>query len=143
MISVRSVLLSVVFAASLAACNDPEERVATYMQRGVQQFEAGKYEAAAKALVEAAALPGDPHERAQAAMNAGVMFEKAKSDTAQAEVQHALDGFQGFSAFAYGSLFETPNDAVDRPDAASRAERDALRKAVLPWLRAAKPSTAR
>jgi uncharacterized lipoprotein YddW (UPF0748 family) len=73
----------------------------------------------------------------------GVMFEKGMNETLRVEVQRGLDQFNGFAAFAYGSLFETPNDAVDRPDEASRAQRDALRQAVLPWLRTMKPSTKR
>jgi uncharacterized lipoprotein YddW (UPF0748 family) len=73
----------------------------------------------------------------------GVMFEKAKSDALRAEVQQALDEFNGFAVFAWGSLFETPNDAVDRPEPAARAARDALRQVVMPWLREARPGGAR
>lgn len=72
----------------------------------------------------------------------GIMFEKADPATLRVELQRALDDFQGFSIFAYSSLFPSPNDAVDRPEAADRAKRDALLKAVLPWLRDAKPALA-
>lgn len=73
----------------------------------------------------------------------GVMFEKGKPDVLRTEVQQSLDEFNGFAVFAWGSLFETPNDVVDRPDPAARAARDALRQAVMPWLSTAKPAKAR
>lgn len=73
----------------------------------------------------------------------GIMFDKGDAATLRAEVQRALDQFQGFSIFAYSSLFPSPNDAIDRPDEAVRTKRDALLKAVISWLRAAEPASSR
>jgi len=64
----------------------------------------------------------------------GVNFEKADAGVATTEIRHALDTFGGYAVFAYASIFPSPNDAADRPDAESRAKRDALGKALLPLL---------
>lgn len=73
----------------------------------------------------------------------GVMFDGGDAATLRTQVQRALDSFQGFSIFAYSSLFPSPNDAVDRPTPTERAKRDALLVAVRGWLRDAKPAAAR
>lgn len=73
----------------------------------------------------------------------GIMFENGDPASLQRQVQRALDSFQGFSIFAYSSLFPSPNDAVDRPTPAERAKRDALLVSVRGWLRDAKPGAAR
>jgi len=70
----------------------------------------------------------------------GIMFDKGDASSLRAQVQRALDSFQGFAIFAYSSLFPSPNDAVDRPTPEERAKRDALLVAVKGWLREAKPS---
>lgn len=72
----------------------------------------------------------------------GIMFDKAKPDALRVQVEAALELSQGFAIFAYSSLFPSPNDAVDRPDAESRAARDALGKAMQGWLRDVKSKSA-
>ncbi|MBL8859754.1 MAG: family 10 glycosylhydrolase [Planctomycetes bacterium] len=70
----------------------------------------------------------------------GIMFDKGNADVLRTQVQRALDQCNGFAIFAYSSLFPSPNDAVDRPDPAQRAQRDALGKALSGWLRDLKPA---
>lgn len=69
----------------------------------------------------------------------GVSFGLGTSESMRAQVQTALDEANGFAIFAYSSLFPSPVDAVDRPDPAERAKRDALSKSVRAWLRDIKP----
>jgi uncharacterized lipoprotein YddW (UPF0748 family) len=71
----------------------------------------------------------------------GVNFGMGTPDTMRAQVQTALDKSSGFAIFAYSSLFPSPVDAVDRPEPAQRAKRDALSKLVQAWLGDMKPGT--
>ena len=64
----------------------------------------------------------------------GVYFEKGDTGVLTEELGYALRTFRGFAIFAYSSLFESPNDAVDRPDPASKAKRDQRGKAMAPVL---------
>lgn len=61
------------------------------------------------------------------------------------EIETSLAYFGGFAGFAYGSLWPSPQDPVDYPDAAARATRDARGAALVPVLRrfASEPAPAR
>jgi uncharacterized lipoprotein YddW (UPF0748 family) len=64
----------------------------------------------------------------------GVSAEKGTIDVNRAQLEHALATFGGFSIFAYGALFPSPNDSVDYADPAARARRDERGRALVPIL---------
>lgn len=52
----------------------------------------------------------------------------------RAQLQSALHTFRGYSIFAYSSLYDSPNTALEKQDEGASEHRLALRKALLPDL---------
>jgi len=55
-------------------------------------------------------------------------------ETDRAQLETVLHTFRGYSLFAYSSLFDSPNTALDKQDEATRDRRELVRKALLPQL---------
>ncbi len=55
-------------------------------------------------------------------------------ETDRAQLETALRTFRGYAMFAYSSLFDSPNAALDKQDEAARDRRALRRKALLPQL---------
>jgi len=55
-------------------------------------------------------------------------------ETDRAQLETVLHTFRGYSLFAYSSLFDSPNTALEKQDEATRERRELVRKALLPQL---------
>jgi uncharacterized lipoprotein YddW (UPF0748 family) len=55
-------------------------------------------------------------------------------DTDRAQLESVLHTFRGYSIFAYSSLFDSANTALDKQDERTRERRALVRKALLPQL---------
>jgi uncharacterized lipoprotein YddW (UPF0748 family) len=55
-------------------------------------------------------------------------------DTDRAQLERVLHEFRGYSIFAYSSLFDSPNTALDKQDEMTRERREMVRKALMPQL---------
>ena len=55
-------------------------------------------------------------------------------ETDRAQLETVLHTFRGYSLFAYSSLFDSPNTALEKQDEATRDRRDLVRKALIPQL---------
>ncbi|MBK7644500.1 MAG: family 10 glycosylhydrolase [Planctomycetes bacterium] len=55
-------------------------------------------------------------------------------ETDRAQLASVLHAFRGYSIFAYSSLFDSPNQALDKQDETTRERRALVRKALLPQL---------
>jgi hypothetical protein len=52
----------------------------------------------------------------------------------RAQLETVLHTFRGYSIFAYSSLFDSPNTALEKQDDMTRERREMVRKALLPQL---------
>ena len=64
----------------------------------------------------------------------GVRIEGNDVGLLRSELATALDVFHGYAIFAYSALFDSANTQLDGQDEARRAQRQELRKAMLPVL---------
>ncbi len=55
-------------------------------------------------------------------------------ETDRAQLESVLHAFRGYSIFAYSSLFDSPNTALEKQDEATRDRREMVRKALMPQL---------
>lgn len=67
----------------------------------------------------------------------GVRLESNDPEILRQELEIARTMFRGYSLFAYSSIFDSPNTAIDAQDEAAREQRQARRKALLPVLKEA------
>lgn len=69
----------------------------------------------------------------------GVMLEpddngKIDVEVVEEQLHRSLASFNGYSLFAYSSLYDSPNDATAKQDESARFRRDQFRKAMTPVL---------
>jgi uncharacterized lipoprotein YddW (UPF0748 family) len=55
-------------------------------------------------------------------------------ETDRAQLERVLHTFRGYSIFAYSSIFDSPNTALEKQDETTRERRALVRKALLPQL---------
>ncbi len=55
-------------------------------------------------------------------------------ETDRAQLESVLHEFRGYSIFAYSSLFDSANTALEKQDEATRDRREMVRKALMPQL---------
>lgn len=64
----------------------------------------------------------------------GVRLESEDAETLRQELELSINLFRGYAVFAYSSIFDSPNTAIEAQDDSARAARQARRKLMLPVL---------